>query len=420
MRGVGVLVAGLMALAAAGCERADRTWFEADPEAAAAAAEARGTLVMLDFSADWCSWCKRLDEDTFSDQQVRQQLGELVVVKLDAEREGRELAKRYGVESYPTLVFTDPDGEEIDRIVGFLPPGDFISETERIRSGDTFLACLARLDENPADAQAIERAVSGLLDRSDPEGAIARTAAFHEADREHDHDLCELLEFRARTALHSRLYGRAAILYRSGWSAPLEVPDEVGTRRLFALAAGGLARLPEERQAVELRAARHADGGALLDLVSPDRVPADRLQEYGEFAFDSGHYDLAGVAYQSWFETAAGEADADLLNRVAWQLYQCRRSLDTAVAAADRAWAMEPSADVADTLAHLRYVTGAVPEAIALERRAVALAEEDAAAALREAVELMEAGGSLEDRPPFEGYPGGAEPARQPSSTVMM
>ncbi len=37
-----------------------------------------------------------------------------------------QLAKFYGVSGFPTMVFTRPNGSEIDRIVGFLPPEEFI------------------------------------------------------------------------------------------------------------------------------------------------------------------------------------------------------------------------------------------------------------------------------------------------------
>ncbi|CAF3774380.1 unnamed protein product [Rotaria sp. Silwood1] len=62
--------------------------------------------------------------------------------KTDAEKEGKDLAKKYGVTGYPTLVFMDSDGNEIDKIVGFYPAPDFLTAIQKIndrKSSLTFL-----------------------------------------------------------------------------------------------------------------------------------------------------------------------------------------------------------------------------------------------------------------------------------------
>lgn len=135
-RGFALLLAAL-ALVAAACGRGDDIWFDGDFSAATSLAKQNGSLVMLAFETDWCTWCRRMDRETFSDSEVRAALDGVVALKLDAERGGKSLAARYGVDSYPTIVFTDGDGEEVDRIRGYLPPGEFIAESRRIRGGDT-------------------------------------------------------------------------------------------------------------------------------------------------------------------------------------------------------------------------------------------------------------------------------------------
>ncbi len=42
-----------------------------------------------------------------------------ICLKVDAEKgEGPTLAKKYAVRAYPTLVFTDPSGKELKRVMG--------------------------------------------------------------------------------------------------------------------------------------------------------------------------------------------------------------------------------------------------------------------------------------------------------------
>jgi tetratricopeptide (TPR) repeat protein len=50
----------------------------------------------------------------------------LVPVKVNAEEEGVELAQKYGVTGYPTIVFVDAEGEKIGTSVGFMPKEDFL------------------------------------------------------------------------------------------------------------------------------------------------------------------------------------------------------------------------------------------------------------------------------------------------------
>ena len=123
-------------LATAACQLSEPDWFTGDFEAAAAVAAASETLVVMDFYTDWCTWCKRLDQDTFSDAAVQAELAGFVAMKVNAEKGGRALAKRFKINSYPTVVFTNSAGVEVDRIVGYLPPDGFISEVRRIRAAE--------------------------------------------------------------------------------------------------------------------------------------------------------------------------------------------------------------------------------------------------------------------------------------------
>lgn len=49
--------------------------------------------------------------------------------------ETRSLMDLYNIRGFPTLVFVDSTSVEIDRIVGFLPPVEFLKDIKRIKSG---------------------------------------------------------------------------------------------------------------------------------------------------------------------------------------------------------------------------------------------------------------------------------------------
>jgi len=381
-------------------------WFSGDLEAARAEAGTRDTMVMIEFYADWCNWCRRLDADTFSVPEVRRELARFVPMKVNGEKDGAELAARFGVDSYPTLIFLDADGSEMDRILGYLPPDRFLRRVRRIQTGDTFLACLKDLEEDPGNIEAIQRSVDGLLERSDPEGAINRIEAFHRATDGNQLEICRGLMFTARVELHGRVYQRAAKLYRRNWERGIEVPNTQGAVALHELLAEGLSSLPPDDQAALLREARHEDAASLLEIPDLELATADNLLDVAGFAFRNGHFDLAAELYLRWYEAVGAVAEPDSLNDVAWRLYLAGTELETAIGIARQAYAATPDPETADTLARLLYVTGSVDEAIAIELRAAEDADGPRGETYLGVAESMEAGEALDDKPTFDSYPG--------------
>jgi len=392
---------------AAACQReALPVWYDGGLTSALDDAERRKTVVMAEFYTDWCNWCRRLDSDTFSDPEVRSELARLVALKLNAETTGAELATRYGVDSYPTMIFFDANGNELERILGYLPPEKFLRRVQRIRTGDTFLACLRVLEEEPGNIDAIERSVEGLLERSDPEGAISRIEAFHRATGGEQLDVSRRLMFAARVELHTRVYQRAARLYRQGWDRGFEVPDTAGTSTLSKVLGEGLMDLPAEDQAEILRTARYEDAASLLEIPDLERTSPDQLLDVAGFAFSNGHYDDAAATYLRWFDREGAAAPADRLNDVAWRLYLSGRELERAATIARQSFAANPDPETADTLARILYARGEVEEAVDFEEHAADISEPSRAEAFRTIAARMTAGEDLDDRPAFDSYPG--------------
>ena len=103
-------------------------WFLTYDEAMEEAKE-KNRPVLIDFYTDWCSWCKQLDRTTYSDPAVVRKGEEFVSLKIDADDQ-RPLAARYKVGAFPTILFINPEGIEIHRVVGFRPPEDFLKEMD--------------------------------------------------------------------------------------------------------------------------------------------------------------------------------------------------------------------------------------------------------------------------------------------------
>lgn len=400
-----LLPIGMMLVCAACGGVGGDPWYDGDLAGALEEAAASDRIVLVGFTTEWCVWCRRLETDTLADPSVRAALAGFVPVKVDAEREGAELARRLGVDSYPTIVFLDRQGEEVERILGFLPPDRFRAELEQVRAGNTFFSCLKRLSDDPGDLEAMRRTVEGLLERSDIEGAIARLESFEAASGEAG-EACDQLMFRARAELQTLTYERAAKLYREGWPRRPALPDLPSLEGLREVVAG-LDGVPRAEQGAALRAARLADARRLLESAELDRLGAQALLEAGRFAVANGLYDAAAAAYSRWYRQAADGATVDELNQVAWDLYLTRREPGLAVAVARAAAAEADDPDVTDTLARLLYVSGDEVAALALAERAVAAARSADDRRLFDGVrQRIAAGAPLDDRPPFDVWPG--------------
>jgi thioredoxin 2 len=74
--------------------------------------------VIVDFWAPWCGPCRMVSPAL--ERLARERAGALKVVKLNVD-EAPELAAEYRAMSIPLLVVMR-DGEEVDRVVGALPP----------------------------------------------------------------------------------------------------------------------------------------------------------------------------------------------------------------------------------------------------------------------------------------------------------
>ena len=113
---------------------ASEQW-ETSYKAALDQAAKQDKLVLLDFTgSDWCGWCIKLRKDTFSKPEFQKFAEEkLVLVELDFPRakeqnpdlkkQNQELAEKFGIEGFPTLVLVDPKGTEVTRNVGYLAGG---------------------------------------------------------------------------------------------------------------------------------------------------------------------------------------------------------------------------------------------------------------------------------------------------------
>jgi thioredoxin-like negative regulator of GroEL len=150
-------------------------------------AQRAGKPVIVDFWADWCTWCHRLDRTTYVDPLVVQKAQEFVAVRVNTEGSGRELevAIRYDVASLPTILFLSPQGHPVFRLNGFQGPGQFPRTLEvALQSARRVMAWEEALDRNENDPQALAALGIHLIDQEAYEEArdLLYRAVAHDAD----------------------------------------------------------------------------------------------------------------------------------------------------------------------------------------------------------------------------------------------
>jgi thiol:disulfide interchange protein DsbD len=96
----------------------------------------KGRMVMLDFSAEWCTSCKEYAEITFADPRVAAALKDYVLVQADVTANSdteKALTKQFGLFGPPGILFFDGEGALIKdkTLIGYKPPAAFL---EHLRS----------------------------------------------------------------------------------------------------------------------------------------------------------------------------------------------------------------------------------------------------------------------------------------------
>ncbi|MBI4845738.1 MAG: thioredoxin family protein [Candidatus Omnitrophica bacterium] len=102
-----------------------------DLEAAKEMAKSQGKPILIDFYAEWCGWCKRMDEDVYANQDVGTVCGQFICVKIDADQ-NQQLTQEYKVQGLPSTVFLKADGTLIRTVAGYMPADQFIALIKQI------------------------------------------------------------------------------------------------------------------------------------------------------------------------------------------------------------------------------------------------------------------------------------------------
>jgi protein disulfide-isomerase len=123
---------------------AELQWLTSLPDAQAQAKK-DNKLVFMEFTgSDWCPPCKNLHKTVMESKEFAEYAKKnFVLVELDFPRKkeqsaalkkaNRELASKFNIEGYPTVIVLDAAGKELHRAVGYggTPAKEYVANLEK-------------------------------------------------------------------------------------------------------------------------------------------------------------------------------------------------------------------------------------------------------------------------------------------------
>jgi len=92
--------------------------------------------ILVSFYTDWCGWCRKMDNETYTNDEVKNLLNkDFVTVKINPEKSGsidlpngsisyQQLASELGVRSFPSTAFLTSELLLIDVVPGYYEPSN--------------------------------------------------------------------------------------------------------------------------------------------------------------------------------------------------------------------------------------------------------------------------------------------------------
>jgi len=109
----------------------------ADLDAAVAQANQAGKSAMLDFYAEWCVECLRMERNTFAEPRIQALFSQIQPLQADVTANDivdKALMSKYGIIGPPAILFFDRSGNELRnlRLIGYFDPEDFATHLARV------------------------------------------------------------------------------------------------------------------------------------------------------------------------------------------------------------------------------------------------------------------------------------------------
>lgn len=150
-------------------------------------AKAESKLIFLDGYTSWCAPCKWMEGNVFNQKEIADFYNSnFINTKFDCEvGEGIDIAKKYGIRSFPTYLFLDGEGNLVYRTQSRMEVDKFMLEGKQALNKDFHIPVIqARFASGERDPQFLLRYITVMSNVDPKEAQAARQALDKQADAE--------------------------------------------------------------------------------------------------------------------------------------------------------------------------------------------------------------------------------------------
>ncbi len=329
--------------------------------------------VFVDAYAVWCGPCQVMSRNTFTNDTVADFYNEKFInVKMDMEKgEGIDLAKKWEIKAYPTLIYFTPEGELMHQTLGGRNAAEFVTLGEDALNPEKQLGTFIKKYEAGNREPAFLAEYLVLLSGAYMDGAAVAKEYFSTQKEEElsseqnwnviyatvdDIDSREFKYLEKNRTVFENLYGKTNVEQKMEgvYAELLYQALYTGDEKAYAASKKKLLSRKNSTAkkavlGVELRVA-----GRKKDWKAYTKIAEEYIRSYG------------GENY-------------NLLNEVSWTMYKNitdKKQLNKALGWAEQSVRINENVYNLDTYAHLLDALGKKEEAVKHEERAIAIAKQ--------------------------------------------
>ncbi|MCX7830085.1 MAG: thioredoxin domain-containing protein [Acidobacteria bacterium] len=383
-----LFVIGMLALTTV-LNCAELKWFKGDLSKALDIAKKENKVVMIDFFTDWCTPCKVLEKQVWQDESSIKEISKLNIIpmKLDAEKEGLNDAKKYTIKAYPTILFLNKDGDELGRRVGFGSKEDVLNAIKKNCKETISIKELKEIYEKEPNNFENAFNLAKKISETQVDEAINIYKKIYENDKENakgyrDKARIEglMLEFENLTNCVDGINSLLYTFYRKPkpvdilWNNQPIGFEDVKKSIDYLYKGVALSKSKEIANVLEELTKEFKDSN--IDL---------KDYEFNCNALDSFYNAFNGA---NWISVQDATIDlmllfknnlsAQCLNTIAWHNYQLQKNLEEALLISQKSCEMSNDDPLfLDTQAHILMSLGQKDKAIEIEKKAIEKAKND-------------------------------------------
>jgi thioredoxin-related protein len=331
-------------------------------------AKAENKYIFVDAYAEWCGPCKWMAKNVFTDAKVAEHFNaKFVNYKFDMEKgEGPDFAKIYAVAAYPTLLFFNPNGELVHKVLGAQPADQLLMQSEKaIDPTQQIFSMQKKYEAGERNPEFLLKYINSLIQANeDPNEAVQ---AYLGNIKKEDWAKEENFNIIATTQLDSKSeVFKYVVSNRAAFEKSAGV-ENVGNyiEMVYSYAIGAVSEAHDNAAYNSLKADIEKNMGS----------KAAALVAMLNFSYHLGEKDEFKYA-QIFFDKYCDNGNQ--LNQIAWQYFETetdKSKLKAALKWADKSISLNKNWYNLDTKANLLNKLGKKKEAIATAEEAVKLAK---------------------------------------------